>query len=109
MDVAIAIDAEAVPVTFRDRMAVAYDSRGRAIPVAPADTSGMAAIQPVSGHVLRDLPEGLRTDVSHVGWTRYAVAPGLEIIYGALTYRVVHIWPRPGDGFTKFAAMEKKG
>lgn len=103
-DVAIAIDAEAVAVTFYPPPAATYDERGNAVfGAAPAPLAGAAAIQPVSGRVLMDLPEGIRLEVSLVGWARTMVAPQWEILYGGEKYRVVHIWPRPMDGFTKFA------
>jgi hypothetical protein len=69
----------------------------------------MAAIQPVSGRLLQDLPEGLRSEVSYAGWSRTMVAEGYEIIYGGSTYRVAHVWPRPMDGFNKFVLKRAEG
>lgn len=109
-DVAEAIDAEAVPVTFQPPAGATYDRKGNAVPAAaPAPVSGWAAVQPVSGRVLQDLPEGLRAEVSMVGWSRTMVALKWEIIYGGETYRVVHVWPRPADGFCKFAMTRSQG
>lgn len=109
-DVAEAIDAEAVPVTFKAPAGATYDSRGNAVPgAAPAPVSGMAAVQPASGRMLQDLPEGLRPEVSMVGWSRTMVALKWEVVYGGETYRVVHTWPRPADGFTKFAMKRAQG
>ena len=108
-DVAEAIDAEAVPVTFQAPATATYDTKGNAVPgAAPAPVSGMAAVQPASGRLLQDLPEGLRAEVSMVGWSRTMVAVKWEVGYGGETYRVVHTWPRPADGFTKFA-MKRVG
>lgn len=104
VDVAEAIDDEAVPVVFQAPAAATYSTRGVAVSgVAPDPLPGMAAVQPASGRVLLDLPEGLRKEVSMVGWSRTMVADKWEVIYGAETYRVVHVWPRPADGFSKFA------
>lgn len=104
IDVAEAIDAEAVPVTFLPPPAATYDARGNAVfGAAPASLAGAAAIQPVSGRVLLDLPEGIRQEVSLVAWARTMVAPQWEILYGGEKFRVVHVWPRPMDGFSKFA------
>lgn len=103
MDVAAAIDAEAVAVTRRTRGTATYDSGGNAVPGAASDTSIQAALQPMSGKRLLDLPEGLRAEASLLGWSRASVAVSDEIIYGGATYRVLHVWPRPADGFTKFA------
>lgn len=110
IDVAIAIDAEAVPVTFQPPPGATYDKKGNAIFVpAPAPASGWATIQPVSGRELQDLPEGLRAEVSMVGWSRTMVALKWEILYGGEVYRVVHLWPRPMDGFSKFALKRAQG
>jgi hypothetical protein len=109
-DVALAIDAEAVLVTFQPPAVSTYDSKGNAVPgVVPAPISGMAAIQPVSGRMLQDLPEGLRAEVSMVGWSRTTVAFKWEVVYANETYRVIHTWPRPSDGFTKFAMKRAQG
>lgn len=109
-DVAEAIDAEAVPVTFQAPSGATYDARGNAVPgAAPDPVPGMAAVQPASGRMLQDLPEGLRPEVSMVGWSRTMVALKWEVVYGGETYRVVHTWPRPADGFTKFAMKRAQG
>lgn len=103
IDVAEAIDDEAVPVIFQLPGAATYDPRGNAVKEDSGEQTGWAAIQPASGRMLQDLPEGLRSEVSMVGWSRTMVAVKWEIIYGAEKYRVVHVWPRPSDGFSKFA------
>ena len=104
VDVAEAIDDEAVPVMFKAPAGAVYDARGNAVPeAAPDPFPGAAAVQPASGRMLQDLPEGLRAEVSMVGWSRTMVALKWEVVYGAETYRVVHVWPRPADGFSKFA------
>ena len=109
-DVAEAIDGEAVPVVFWPPAGATYDARGNAVPEArPAQVAGMAAVQPASGRMLQDLPEGIRGEVSMVGWSRTMVALKWEIIYGGETYRVVHVWPRPMDGFSKFAMARAQG
>lgn len=109
-DVAEAIDDEAVPVVFQAPPGATYDARGNAVrAAAPAPLPGMAAIQPASGRMLQDLPEGLRPEVSMVGWSRTMVALKWEVVYGGETYRVVHTWPRPADGFTKFAMKRAQG
>lgn len=80
-DVAEAIDAEAVPVTFQPPAGATYDAKGNAVPGAlPDSVPGAAAIQPVSGRMLQDLPEGLRSEVSMVGWSRTMVAVRWEVV-----------------------------
>ena len=104
MDVAEAIDEEAVGVTVQPPAGGTYTPKGDAAPyAAPAPIPGAATIQPASGRGLLDLPEGLRKEVSMVGWSRTMVADNWKVVYGDETYRVVHVWPRPADGFCKFA------
>ena len=109
MDVAEAIDAEAVAVTFQAPAEATYDDGGNAVfGPAPATSPGLAVLQPVSGRALMDLPEGLRSEASLLGWTRVEVALGWKVIYGGETFRVIHTWSRPMDGFTKFAVARTK-
>lgn len=103
MDVAEAIDEEAVEVTLSAAAAGSYDAGGNWVAGGPTSGPIQAAIQPASGRVLQDLPEGLRAEVTLVGWSRSQVALGNEITYSGSNYRVVHVWPRPADGFYKFA------
>ena len=105
-DVATAIDAESVPAVYQAPEGGSYD-KGNWIVHPAAKSSISAAIQPVSGKVLQDLPEGLQPDVSCVGWSRTAVQlNGLIKVWGR-TYRILFVWPRPQDGFNKFALSEK--
>lgn len=107
IDVAVAIDAESVGATLYQAQPAAYDARGNAIKPAPVSSSIRIAIQPAGGRLLRDLPEGIREEVSAVGWSRTPVLDGNEILHVARgvsrRYRVVHLWDRPMDGFNKFA------
>lgn len=103
IDVAIAIDAESVEVTWRNRSGGSYDSRGNATGASWTDTQIRAAIQPVSGRELQDLPEGVRSKVTLVAWTRSEVAENDQIIYLGDAYRVYAARPRPMDGFTRIA------
>lgn len=108
-DVAEAIDEEAVPVTLLRvaQAGAAYDARGNAIAAAAVSpTTILAAMQPAEGRLLRDLPEGVRNDVAFLGWSREEVAVGAVIGYRDHTLKVIQVWPRPEDGFTKFAMSE---
>lgn len=108
MDVAEAIDAEAVTVTYAD-VATAGGSyvHGKWVASAAAPGNIQAAIQPASGRQLMDLPEGVRSDASFVGWSRTAVKVNGTIGYDGKSWRIVFVWPRPQDGFTRFAMGEK--
>lgn len=106
MDVAQAIDAEAVYVSRSFRAVGTYDANGTYTPGTLTTASARAVLQPVSGAQLRDLPEGLRDDVSLVGWSRTSFALGDGLAYSGRSFRVVHLWSRPVDGFVKFALAE---
>jgi hypothetical protein len=103
-DIALAIDAEAVTMTHKTRDADSYNTSGNAVlGAANPDVDIQAAVQPVSGRVLQDLPEGVRSQVNYVLWTRASVNEGDTIGYNGQDYRVLHVWPRPIDGFRKAA------
>ncbi len=108
IDVGIAIDAEATGVTFYPKQPDSYDARGNRVTAASTGVAGRAVIQPVSGRILRDLPEGVRDEASHSGWSRRSVVLGDEIGYRGERFRVVHVWSRPMDGFNKYALKRIK-
>lgn len=105
IDVAEAIDAEAGTVAYRPVAAAggAYNTGGAWVPVAPVPTTIAATIQPASGAALRDLPEGIRDEADYLGWSRTAVLLDDEIQFVGRWYRVMYVWPRVTDGFTRFA------
>ena len=103
IDVAIAIDGESVPVTITTRAAGAYNDTGDWIDGAPTTASIMAAIQPVSGNQLKDMPEGIRTEAGWVAWSRSAIALDGVISHAGVTYRVLFVWPRAEGGFYRAA------
>lgn len=103
MDVAIAIDAEAVPVLLKRRAGDGYDGNGNAIKGSLVDANIMSAVQPASARMLQDLPEGLREEVSYVGWTRASISNDDVVVYASENHRVIHVWPRPQDSFNKYA------
>lgn len=103
IDVAEAIDDEAELVTWTRYAAGTTDGKGNYIKGAATTLDIAAAIQPSSGRQMKDLPEGLIKEVAYVGWSRSTVAVNHEIGYGGENFRVVWAWPRPKDGFTKFA------
>lgn len=119
MDVAIAIDAEAVNVTHRTVAAAggAWNDVGDWVPAAPTNPTIKMAMQPaggqisgsrgtVNGNALLDLPEGVRQEARWLGWTRAAVVLNDEIQYVGKWYRVLFAWPRAQDGFTRVALGE---
>lgn len=108
IDVSIAIDQESVTVVHKSRADGTYDAGGNAVPGASnPDVDIQAAIQPVSGKMLQDLPEGVRDQTKYVAWTRSTVDLGDTLVYIGQNYRVLHIWPRPIDEFIKLAIGEE--
>ena len=105
IDVAEAIDAEAINVVLHRVNAASgtYDTAGRWIPGAPSTVAIAAAVQPVSGRVLMDMPEGVRSEASLVAWSRVSIVFGDHVTVGGVRYQCVHEWPRPADGFCKVA------
>jgi len=103
MDIGIAIDEEAQLITRTVRSADSYDSGGNAVLGSDTTTSIRATIQPVSGSMLRDLPEGVRSVVSDVLWSRTALQLDDVLAFDGEDHRVVHVWQRRKDGFTKAA------
>lgn len=102
IDVAEAIDGEAVPVIFQAPAIGTYRDDGVAVfstPPEPIPT--FAAIQPFSGRNLRDLPEGIRDDAALVGWSRTSLDTNWTVIYNGVSYRVLRAWP--WYNYTKFA------
>lgn len=103
IDVAIAIDGEAVNVSRTTRGAGGYDADGNGVPGAPATTTIRAAIQPASGNQLMDLPEGMRTEARWLLWSRSEVKEDDEIGASGINYRVMYVWPRAEGGFFRAA------
>lgn len=103
IDVAAAIDGEAVAVA-RSRFAPGtYDADGRFIEGSASVTVVGAAIQPVSGNQLRDMPEGIRTEAGWMLWSRSDIEIDDRIIQAGIAYRVLHVWPRAEGGFYRAA------
>ncbi len=103
IDVAIAIDGEAVNVTLTTKGAGSYNDDGDFVPGAPTDTTIRAAIQPVKGNQLMDMPEGIRTEAGWMLWSRSALAVDDQITSGGIAYRVLFAWPRMEGGFYRAA------
>ena len=103
IDVALAIDAEAISVDHTTKAAGAYNLDGNFVPGAETTASIFATIFPASGNSLRDMPEGIRTDAQWVLWSRVSIAVDDRIDNAGVNYRVLYTWPRPEGGFTKAA------
>lgn len=111
MDVAFAIDSEAVDVVRHGIAAAdgAYDDEtGKWVPGVAVDSTIAATIQPATGRNLIDAPEGVRTDARFAAWSRVAIVENDEITYAGDRYRVIWVAPRPQDGFTKAALGKLK-
>jgi hypothetical protein len=103
IDVAVAIDEEAEPVVWKAVASGTWNSVGKWVPGISVETSIPCVIQPARGTALMDMPEGIRHDAEWLGWSRTAVKTNDEIVYQSVRYRVMFVWPRVMDGFTRFA------
>lgn len=110
IDVAMAIDGEAVNVTLTREAAGHYDQTpgsptfGKWISGAPANSTIRAAIQPASGRKLEDLPDGIRNEARWLVWSRSELRLDDEINSAGARYRIMHVWPRMEGGFWRAAA-----
>lgn len=103
IDVAVAIDGEAVNVT-RSRSAPGYhNDDGEWVPGIPDEATIRAAIQPVKGNQLMDMPEGIRTEAQWMAWSRSDMRVDDRITAVGIAYRVLYAWPRAEGGFYRAA------
>ncbi|TLX12145.1 hypothetical protein [Rhizobium sp. MHM7A] len=107
IDVAIAIDGEAVNVSLTRLAAGSYNADGNWVPGAPTTSTIRAAIQPVRGNQLMDMPEGIRTEAGWMAWSRSEIIVDDEIASAGITYRVLFTWPRMEGGFYRVALGRK--
>lgn len=103
IDVAIAIDGEAVTVSRTRRAAGSYTDTGDWVDGAATSSNIRAAIQPVKGNQLMDMPEGIRTEAGWMLWSRSEVALNDVISSKSITYRVIFVWPRDEGLFWRAA------
>jgi hypothetical protein len=109
MDVALAIDAEAVTVQwFASIGAGSYGTDGKWSPGSGTSTDIQAAIQPATGRNLVDAPEGIRAESDFAIWTRSAIVLNQQIAYDGERYKIIWLAPRPQDGFRKGALGKVK-
>ena len=103
IDVAVAIDGEAVNVTLTRAGPGGYNDDGEWVEGAPTTITIRAAIQPARGNQLMDVPEGMRTEARWLLWSRSEVKVDDTITAGGISYRVMHLWPRMEGGFYRAA------
>lgn len=103
IDVALAIDGEAVNVSLKRNAAGHYDQNGKWIPGVPSTSTIRAAIQPASGRQLEDLPDGIRNEARWLVWSRAEIRLDDVITHGTSSYRVMFVWPRADGGFHRAA------
>lgn len=104
IDVAIAIDGEAVNVVLTREGAGSYNADGEWVSGAPVTIDPFrAAVQPASGRQLMDLPEGIRAEARWLAWSRSEIRLDDTIAHGGSNYRVMFVWPRMEGGFWRAA------
>lgn len=109
IDVAIAIDGEAVSMTRTRVICGDYTDDGKLAAGTLAVVPIMAVIQPTSGarlhsgNQLEDAPEGIRTEAQWMLWSRSDIAVDDQITHRDVAYRVLFAWPRDEGGFSRAA------
>lgn len=103
IDVALAIDGEAVNVSLKRNAAGHYDQNGKWIPGVSSTSTIRAAIQPASGRQLEDLPDGIRNEARWLVWSRAEIRLDDVITHAGSSYRVMFVWPRADGGFHRAA------
>jgi hypothetical protein len=100
---------DTIAVSVITRAGDSYDVDGNGVKGEANDPVAIEAdIQPAAGKVLRDLPEGVRDESSHVIWTPFDLQLDHIVVYEGKNHRVVETYPRQNDGFTK-AAISRVG
>lgn len=108
IDVAIAIDGESVLMSRTRKAAGGYNDDGEAVPGVPVTDDIRAAIQPVKGDQLKDMPEGIRTEAGWICWSRSSLVVDDVITHKTITYRVLFDWPRDEGAFYRAALGRTK-
>ncbi|EYR81388.1 hypothetical protein [Shinella sp. DD12] len=103
IDVAIAIDGESVNVTRTRLVGGEHNADGDWIEGAPVAATIRAAIQPVKGNQLMDMPEGIRTEAGWMCWSRSEILVNDTITAAGISYRTLFTWPRIEGGFYRAA------
>lgn len=103
IDVALAIDGEAVNVSLKRNAAGHYDQNGKWIPGVLSTSTIRAAIQPATGRQLEDLPDGIRNEARWLVWSRAEIRLDDVITHAGSGYRVIFVWPRADGGFHRAA------
>lgn len=105
MSLAAIVLSEAVDVDFVTRAPDSYDADGFAVKGGEIVTPGRATVQPASGAALNDVPEGVRARVELLVWSTRQFALDEVVRYGGEDYRIVKVWARPADGYSKAATV----
>lgn len=108
MDVAEAIDAEARSVTLTRVADGTYTENGDYVPGAATETAILAAVQPMSGRKLMDMPEGIRNEARALIWSRSELRTDDKVSHDGDDYRVIFVWKRRDGGFWRAAMGELK-
>lgn len=98
-----AILPEAETVQLVTRSGDSYDKKGNGVKGKKKTVDIQAEVQPVTGKMLLDLPEGVRESADYMIWTGSVLETDDVIIYEGQNHRVLKQWRRKPDNFTKAA------
>jgi hypothetical protein len=107
LNVGIAIEMLAVPVTLSRSATGSYNTDGAWVPGTATSKPIRAVVQPITGEAknsslgleLKDAPEGVRTEARYVAWSRTEIQLDDIIAYKGGNHRVIFVWSRDDGGF----------
>lgn len=101
-----AVDPEAnATVDVLRKSGGAYNQDGEWEGEVQTVDSFLCVLQPPTGRMLKDLPEGERHEAKFFLWTQSDLATDDIVFYGGSQYRVMVIWDRRSDGGYLKAAL----
>lgn len=98
MIAAMAIDRRAAPLTVLRNAAPTYNDKGDLVPGVVTTLVIKAVVQPVTGSVLRNLPEELRTEARWLVWSRSELFLEDRFVINNAQHKAVFLWDRSMDG-----------
>jgi len=107
IDVAVAIDKEAIPLVLRRKADPTYTAQGDVVPGGMVETgfSGtlLALVLEKYGDAIKDRLEGIALDGLRMLYSRTPVEIDDIVLHLGQAYRVLALWPRYEGGFYRAA------
>jgi len=112
IDVAVAIDKEAIPLVLRRKGEATYTLSGDVVPGGMVETPFSGALLALAleryGDMLKDRMEGIAVDGLRMLYSRTPVEIDDIVLHLSQAYRVLALWPRYEGGFHRAAVGRLK-